>query len=90
MRKRLVMAAAALVAGAAAGLRPAQAYEAPWCAVIDFGRGGAYWDCQYQSLQQCAPVALAGSRGFCNPNPAYVGPSPARKAKNRHRRPARR
>ena len=33
------LVAMAALAGAFFGLQPAQAYEAPWCAVIEFGRG---------------------------------------------------
>ncbi|MET0874423.1 MAG: hypothetical protein ABWX81_06495, partial [Pseudolabrys sp.] len=43
----------AALAGAFFGLQPAQAYEAPWCAVIEFGRGSEYWDCQYHSFEDC-------------------------------------
>ena len=57
-------------------LRPtAQAYEAPWCAVIELSKGSAYWDCQYRSFDDCYRRGniLAGNRGFCNPSPYYVG-----------------
>jgi hypothetical protein len=33
---------------------------------------GAYWDCQYRSIEDCRPVVLSGSRGWCNPNPYFV------------------
>jgi hypothetical protein len=49
----------------------AAAAEAPWCAVLDMGKG-AYWDCQYRSIEDCRPVVLSGSRGWCNPNPYFV------------------
>ncbi len=90
MSKYLGLAAAALLAGAVVLPAPAQAYEAPWCAVHSFGRNGAYWDCQYRTFAQCVPAVIAGNRGFCNPNPAYVEPPPAKKAKIRHRRRVRR
>jgi hypothetical protein len=59
-------------------VRPAAAYtnivaRAPWCAVIDKGDGDAYWDCHYSSIEECRPTILAGNRGWCNPNPYYVG-----------------
>ena len=61
----------------------------PWCAVINLGPGDAYWDCQYRSVEECVPNVIAGNRGFCNPNPAFVGQSgPAQKFKARHKRPA--
>jgi len=67
--------------------RPALASgTAPWCAVINTGFD-VYWDCQYRSSDECYPHILAGNRGFCNPNPAYVGPAePPRKRAARHRR----
>jgi hypothetical protein len=59
-------------------VRPAAAYtniveRAPWCAVIDKGDGDAYWDCHYSSIEECRPTILAGNRGFCNPNPYWLG-----------------
>ena len=81
--------AGALALAALGVAQPAQAYEAPWCAVIGLGHGDAYWDCQYGSLEQCVPTILAGNRGFCNQNPAYTGPAPVKRAKIRHRRRAR-
>jgi hypothetical protein len=71
---RLIFAtAAAALAGVFFG-PTAQAYEAPWCAVISFGTGSAYWDCQYHSFEDCYSRGniLAGNRGFCNPSPYYV------------------
>jgi hypothetical protein len=42
-RRHLVVIAA--LAGEFFGLQPAQAYNAPWCAVIQKGAGSVYWDC---------------------------------------------
>lgn len=47
--------------------------EAPWCAVINIGFGDVYWDCQYNSIEECRPNVIAGNRGFCNQNPRYDG-----------------
>ena len=71
---RLIFAAIAALAGMFFGLHPAQAYEAPWCAMIQKGTGCVYWDCQYGSFEDCYRRGniLAGSRGFCNPSPYYV------------------
>ena len=55
---------------------PAQAYEGPWCAIQNMGNGSAYEDCQYATLEACRPNVLAGNRGFCNPNPRWVGTYP--------------
>ena len=62
------------LAGAFFGLQPAQAYNAPWCAVIQNGTGSVYWDCQYSSFEACYRHGniLAGNRGTCNPSPYYV------------------
>jgi hypothetical protein len=74
---RIIVASAAgllaLLAVMSFGPRAAQAYEGPWCAVIDTGTGNIYWDCQYYSLEECQPHVLAGNRGFCNRNPRYHG-----------------
>ena len=83
-RMFLAGALALAVLGAAGGAQSAQA-EAPWCAVIDFGRGDAYWDCQYRTFEQCVPTIIAGNRGFCNPNPRYLAAKPAPRPKHRRR-----
>jgi Protein of unknown function (DUF3551) len=71
---RMILVAIAALAGAFFGLQPAQAYQAPWCAVIEVTRGSVYWDCQYRSFEDCYSRGniLAGNRGFCNPSPYYV------------------
>ncbi|HMF23520.1 MAG TPA: DUF3551 domain-containing protein [Pseudolabrys sp.] len=71
---RVVLVAAAALAGVIIGLQPAQAYEAAWCAVIEVHDAGGYWDCQYHSFEDCYRRGniLAGNRGFCNPSPFYV------------------
>jgi len=71
---RVVLVAAAALAGVIIGLQPAQAYEAPWCAVIEVHDAGGYWDCQYHSFEDCYRRGniVAGNRGFCNPSPYYV------------------
>jgi hypothetical protein len=68
------------------GLQPAAAYQAPWCAVISFGPGSIYWDCQYLSFEDCYRRGniLAGNRGFCNASPYYVANA------TEYRRPAKR
>jgi hypothetical protein len=55
--------------------------QAPWCAVYSLGLGETRWECIYPSLKSCVPTILAGTRGFCNPNPRYQPPEP-----RRHRR----
>jgi hypothetical protein len=89
MRKLLI--GAIFVGAMALDANPAPAYplgpQAAWCAVINLGPGDAYWDCRYASIEQCRPNVLAGNRGFCNPNPAYVGmaaaPEPVRRRHHR-------
>jgi hypothetical protein len=51
---------------------PATADVAAWCAVINYGE---YWDCQYRSLEECRPNALA-KRGWCNPSQFSDGAPP--------------
>jgi hypothetical protein len=50
---RVILVATAALAGVIVGLQPAQAYEAPWCAVIEVAKGSVYWDCQYRSFEDC-------------------------------------
>ena len=71
---RMNLVAIAALAGAFFGQQPAQAYQAPWCAVIQLGQGSNYWDCQYRSFEDCYRRGniLAGNRGFCNLSPYYV------------------
>jgi hypothetical protein len=84
---RLIAIAALAFAVMAIGPRPARAYnDAPWCAVINYGTGDVHWSCEYNTFEACYPNVLAGNRGFCNENPAYVGkPARARKTARRHR-----
>jgi hypothetical protein len=87
---RILLAAAAVTGAAAFDPRPAQAYEAPWCAVVNAGKGSVYWDCQYASLDTCVPHVISGNRGFCNPNPSYNGSETPKKkhaARRRHSEP---
>ncbi len=58
--------------------------DAPWCAVIEIGTGEVYWDCQYQTFEQCVPNVVAGNRGFCNNNPTYVPAAAAPPAHAKH------
>ncbi len=62
----------------------AQTTASPWCAVIGTGDDAVYWDCQYQSIEQCYPQVIAGNRGFCNPNPAYQGEPPRQHVPRHH------
>jgi hypothetical protein len=79
MMTRMIFAAIAALASVFFGLQPppAQAYEAPWCAMIEQGKGSVYWDCQYRSFEDCYRRGniLAGNRGFCTPSPYYVAGS---------------
>ena len=68
-----MLAAAVVAAATAFDLCPAQAYRAPWCAVINMGNGDVHWDCQYGPRGHAVPNVLAGNRGFCNENPAWSG-----------------
>jgi Protein of unknown function (DUF3551) len=87
---RVILIATAALAGVIVGLQPAQAYEAPWCAVINVARGSLYWDCQYRSFEDCYRRGniLAGNIGFCNPSPYYVaGSAEQRQTPKRRARP---
>jgi Protein of unknown function (DUF3551) len=89
MMIRTILVAAAALAGVFSGLQPAQAYQAPWCAVISLGPGSVYWDCQYRSFEDCYRRGdiLAGNRGFCNHSPYYVAGSAEQQTRTRRARP---
>jgi hypothetical protein len=59
--------------------------QAPWCAVYSLGLGETRWECTYPTLESCVPTILAGTRGFCNPNPRYEGLEP-RPHRHRYRK----
>ena len=86
---RFILATIAALVGVIVGLQPAQAYEAPWCAVIENGTGSAYWDCQYRSFEDCYRRGniLGGNKGFCNPSPYYVANATEHRRSTRRARP---
>jgi hypothetical protein len=89
MMMRLVLAAGVATTVLLSRAPAHAAGYAPWCAVINLGRGSSYWDCQYASIEQCRPHVIAGNRGFCNPNPEFAALSPPPR-KWHHRRHGRR
>ena len=82
---RILWAAALIVAAMACEQRPAQAYDAPWCASHN-NAFGATEECRFNTLEECVQDVVAGNRGFCNENPRYHGPEPRHDAP-RHRSP---
>ena len=76
-----VLALATLASAPASAAFWRQRPQAPWCAVYSWGLGDTRWDCSYPTHESCVPTILAGTRGFCNPNPRYQPPEP-----RRHRR----
>ncbi len=71
---RLVSAVTVVAAALFFDAPASRAYygDGPWCAVASMGNGNAVWDCQYRTVEECAPVITGGNRGFCNPSPWYV------------------
>jgi Protein of unknown function (DUF3551) len=55
----------------AAGQAKAQTYDPVCMHVIPWG-GGAYYDCSYYTMAQCAASA-SGRAAQCDPNPYYAG-----------------
>lgn len=75
MRIGLAIAALAIMVCFDAPSSHAQIYgNAPWCAVMEVGSGEVQRDCEYASLQECAPNVIAGNRGFCQMNLYFVAP----------------
>jgi hypothetical protein len=86
---RVLLAGTILIAAWTLSPRLATANDAaPWCAVVSTGYENVFWDCQYRTFEDCYPNVLAGNRGFCNHNPAYVAPGlkPKPHGKRRARR----
>lgn len=71
MLRVALFASAVLTVLLTPSLASAEYGPAPWCAVVNIGTGGVYWDCQYASAADCAPNVVAGNRGFCNRNPYF-------------------
>ena len=87
MMMRTLLAAAVFMAAMWFDLRPAPAYEGPWCAVVSIGRGAMQEDCHYRSIEECRPNVIAGNRGFCNMNPRWEGwYAPVEQPRRRHGR----
>ena len=79
---RILLATAAVIAAMAFQPRLAQAEELPWCITTQSGNDR----CRYNTLEDCTREAVAGSRGFCNPNPRYHGGEQRRDAPAQHSR----
>ena len=90
MMIRTILVAAAALASVSFSPGHAESTQASWCAVIGTGRDSVYWDCQYNSFEDCYRRGniLAGNRGFCNPSPYYVaGSAEQRQTRKRSARP---
>jgi len=85
MRVSFLIGALIVVApiGLCAGPEPANAfdflfgtrrpYEGAWCARTNTGAGRIDEDCVFDSFEACRRMVISGNRGFCTPNPAFVG-----------------
>jgi hypothetical protein len=85
---RSTLAAAGFAAAVGLGVSASHAGSfgnAPWCAVQNLGAGDVVWDCEFRSVEECAPHVIAGNRGFCNINPSFVPPPSAAPIRHRKR-----
>jgi hypothetical protein len=76
---RIVLSIGALAVILCCNAPPSQAGtygDAPWCAVRSLGTGEMEWDCEYATVDACAPTVVAGNKGFCNENPYFVAAAP--------------
>jgi hypothetical protein len=80
----IVLGAAALAPATASAMTWHERPQALWCAVYTWGLGGTRWECVYPTLESCVPTILAGTRGFCNPNPRYQAPEPHKWRRRKH------
>jgi len=69
----IILVAIAVVAAMFLKLRASSAYEGPWCALSDIGRGVMQENCSMRTLEMCRQEVIAGNRGLCNPNPRWQG-----------------
>ena len=70
MISKVAIVAAGLALGSMFGVPAAYASgDAPWCTVSQIGEGAEVWDCQYETVQECAQNIIGGNRGSCSPNP---------------------
>jgi len=85
-----ILALAILAVGmvSAAGQARAQTYDPafPICMHLITWGGGAYEDCSFFTLDQCA-MSASGRAGQCNINPYYAGPAALQRRNDRRRRP---
>jgi hypothetical protein len=62
-----------LSAMALGGGSPSQAYEGPWCAVLNLGFGSVQERCGMATFEMCRREAQAfGSSSFCRQNSRYL------------------
>lgn len=65
---------AALVAAVLLGApNMSQAYEGPWCAIVNIGGSTEAWNCSVRSFDACRREVIAGNHGSCSPNPRWTG-----------------
>ena len=69
--RMILMSAAVVVVGLFGDLGVSQAYDGPWCAVTNVGRG-VHENCSMRTFEMCRQEVIAGNRGFCNPNPRWL------------------
>ena len=74
---KLIIALAAAAAALCFGTSASWAYnDAKWCVVTDGSSDNATWDCEFDTIDDCRPALMAGTRGFCALNPTYQPPAP--------------
>lgn len=81
---RFILVVTAIAAAMLLDLRAGQAYEGPWCAVVNIGRD-VIWNCSMRNLEMCRQEVIAGNRGFCNPNPRWGAAAPTEGRASRRR-----
>ena len=75
--RSLVLVVAALAPCLGASSSHAGTYgDEKWCAVTNNGGDALNWDCEYETVADCQPAVVQGSRGFCAINPYYQPPAP--------------
>jgi len=83
----LALAILAIGTVSAAGQARAQTYDPafPICMHVVTWGGGAYEDCTFTTLDQCA-MSASGRAAQCNINPYYAGPTASQRRNDRRDR----
>jgi hypothetical protein len=74
---KLILAAAVLAGAFCVAIPASRAYQIgneKWCAVTDNAGDVMMWDCEFETVEDCQPAVIVGTRDFFSLNPSYRPP----------------